>query len=756
MNRRKLEIQNKGAGLVSVIVAIAFVAILGSIIISATMSNYRMKQTNLSTKESFYYAEKALDEVRIGLQNLVSEAIRSSYLEVMENYSAYDVETKKDLMESVFYETIWSNLAVNPVTHDAYDLTKLSSYLIETSWQGGDLATGYGTILSSQNNEMITYENEGIVLKNLEVYYRDEMGYVSKIQTDIKLVIPDLQFANNTTLTDISEYSLIADQRLVTAGRGLHQVTGNLYAGELSMPGLEAYANTSDRLQLDFLNSGNLIVKRDLFVSNGTFRTNNHNVWANDLVTESSSMTLQGNSYIKNDLTLQGNQSVVTITGTYYGYGNHLTNADESSAILIQGQDSTLNLSAVNMFTLAGHSFIGTKAHNYGSQTGATTGFGNDVYTGESIMVKSNQLIYLVPAECIGVSYSMVDGAKITGKSKYGRNPLVASSSDGSVSPYGEISANPGMYDMISDTVISSKLGFPLSKYLKYENGVPQVEKVFVQTNGETLVYFYMIFKNENAANSYFQDYYAKNQEQIQAYTDFYTNGITMNNPTFMLRLQLAGNAMLQDGSATSLQKNTIDDASAKLTASSLNYFKTFDALCSRLVFQYSELTNLHDTDLTRDIVFENLIDKQTLKNFMLTYDSYTAGIPKTYTFGTGTTRTLLVDNEGLGAYHYTGTVDQNVHLIIATGDVHIDSDFTGLILSNGVVTLSQGVSISANQTLVREATDLSAEIDGINWNVIGFFWDGNELINAMGQDDTTIGSVSLSDLVIYENWTKK
>lgn len=133
-----------------------------------------------------------------------------------------------------------------------------------------------------------------------------------------------------------------------------------------------------------------------------------------------------------------------------------------------------------------------------------------------------------------------------------------------------------------------------------------------------------------------------------------------------------------------------------------------------------------------------------------------TTGIPKTYTFGTGTTRTLLVDNEGLGAYHYTGTTDQNVHLIIATGDVHIDSDFTGLILSNGVVTLSQGVSISANQTLVREATDLSAEIDGTNWNVIGFFWDGNELINAMGQDDSTIGAVSLSDLVIYENWTKK
>lgn len=747
---------HKGAGLVSVIVAIAFVAILGSIIISATLSNYRMKQTNLKTKDSFYHAEKALDEVRIGLQDLVSDAIRRSYLEVMENYSTYDLATKKDLMESVFYETIWTNLAEDPVTHNTYDLSKLTSLLVESTWAGGDLATGYGAILSSNNNQMITYDNEGVVLKNLEVYYRDEKGYVSMLQTDIKLVIPDLQFASNTSLTDISEYSIIADQRLQTAGRGNHQINGNLYTGELSMPGLAAYASTSERLTMDFLNTSNLIVKKQIQLTNGTLRTNNQNIWTNQLINESSILSLQGNCYVKNDLVLQGNDALATISGAYYGYGNHLTNADESSAILVNGQNCTLDLSHTTLLTLAGHGFIGTKSHNYGSLTGGTTGFGNDVFTGESIMVKSNQLIYLVPAECIGVSYSIIDGAKVTGKSKYGRNPLVASTSDGSVSPYAEIATNPGMYDLISDSVISDKLGYPLSRYIKYQDGVPQVEKVFVQTNGETLVYFYMMFKNENAANLFFRDYYSKNMEQIQAYADFYTNGISMNNPAFMLRLQLAGNVMLENGGSTSVLPNTIDDASAKLTASSLNYTKTFDALCSRLVFQYSELSGLHETDLTRDIVFENIVDKTTLKQFMLNYDSYTSGIPKTLTFSNATSSALIIDNEGMDAYHYTGTVDANVHLIIATGDVSVDADYSGLIISDGTVTLSQGVDVTSNQAQVREATNLSREIEGVNWNVIGFFWDGTELINAMGQDEDMIGAVALSDLVVYENWTKK
>lgn len=747
--------KNRGAGLVSVIIAVAFVMILGSVVISATMSNYRMKQTNLRTKDSFYNAERALDEVRTGLQGVISQAVSNSYLQVMENYSTYDLQTKQDLMEAVFFETIWANLAENPVTHTTYSVNKLTSYLVETAWQGGNLTDGYGAILSSDSNVLMTYDDDGVVLKNLEVYFRDEQGYVSVINTDIKLLLPDLQFSSGISLTNVSEYTTIADEEFIAADRGSNQITGSLYTGQLTLPGEQSLATTTGRLKVEFSDANNIIVKNKIIAEYADLIADGNTIWANDIKGYDSNLTLGSSVNVKNDLALEGTGTHVTLNGIYNGYGNHLTLSEESSAIIINGKDAVLDLNGVSTLTLAGHAFIGTKSKDVGSPTGSVPGSGKDIYTGESITVKSNQLMYLVPPECIGVSYQMTGGSKVVGKSVYGRNPLTATASGGGISPYQELNAHPELYDMISDTVISDRLGNPLSKYIKYVAGKPQVEKVFVQTNGETLVYFYMSFRDEDAANQYFQDYYGLNKEQIEEYMDFYTNGISMRNSNNMLRRQLAGNVLIYDGITTQLQKNTLSNGATKLAAANTTAQDTFDALCTRLVFQYSELTNVKETDLTKDIVFDNIVDIATLKNFMTTYDSFTTGIPKSYKLGAGASKTLLINNELTKTYHYDGTTDADVHLIIATGNVSVDANFSGLILSDGIVTLAPGVSITANTSEVREALEASSVLNGVTWNAIGFFWDGKELLNTMGSASGDGDSIRLSDLVIYENWTK-
>ena len=730
---------NKGAGLISVIIAVAFVTILGSIIISATLSNYRMKQTNLQTKDSFYDAERALDEVRMGLQGVVSQALSNAYLQVMENYATYDLETKQDLMEAVFFETIWTSLAENAATHTTYDLSKLSDYLVETKWNGTDQANGYGAILSSDSKLMMSYDKEGVVLKNLKVYYRDEMGFVSMITTDIRLVIPDLQFSSGFAMTNIAEYCTIADTALVTSDRGAHVLEGSLYAGTMQVSGNSTLADGSGRLAVELRNAETVVSKKEIHLAYANLTANNSAIWTKDLIGDSSRMELGGSVNVKNDLTMNGTGTTAILKGRYNGYGNNLIQADESSSIIINGQDATLNLQELDVLTLAGHAFVGTKNRSAGT--------GKDIFTGESITIKSNQLMYLVPAECIGVSYTTVGGAKIVGKSVYGRNPLTVSAHD-------EILNHPLLYDIISDSIVPQKVGFPLSKYLKYVAGVPQVEKVFVQTNGETLVYFYMSFKDENAANQYFKDYYALNAEQITKYADFYTNGITMKNPVDMLRLQLAGNTMKYDETATqtAVQNNTLTDGSTKLSASNLTASGSFDALCTKLAFQYSELSNLEKTDLTQNIVFDNIVDIQNLKNFMLTNGS---GSPKTYQFGTGTSKALITDNASAGAYHYTGVTDSNVHLILATGDVAVDADFTGLIVTDGTLTLATGVDLKADAELVREALESSVTLDGVTWNMVGFLRDGSDLLNLIGSNSGQESETAVSQLVLYENWSK-
>lgn len=747
MTLKKMIKNNNGAGLVSVIIVVAFVAILGSILMSATLTNYKMKQINLKTKDSFYSAEQALDEIRVGLQGLVSDAIGDAYIEVLENYAVYDLETKTDLMESKYFETIWNKLAEDPLTHTTYDKEVLKGYLVDAAWVGTDISNGYGTIISSDDNQMITYDKEGIVLKNIDIYYRDKKGFVSMIKTDIKLVLPNLQFASSTAIPDISTYTLIADTNLTSGTRNTNSITGNVYAGSVSANGVEGLG-VSNRLRLNFSSANLFIVKKDLNIQNATLQTVSGNyIWANDIIAKSSNLNLGGTNNIADDLTITGTGTSVSINGAYNGYGNSLSDSNSSSAILVNGNDAELNLVNLDTLTLAGHAYIGTKKNNAGSTLpGATKGSGSNILTGESISVKSNQLMYLVPAECIGVSFTGTYPNIQYGKSRYARNPITASQ-------YTEIS-NSSKYVEVANNVMATKVGNTLSRYVDDTGVKPTFEKVFIQTNGETLVYYYIVFQNENSANKYFNDYYANNKELINQYMDFYTNGITMKDPTNMIRLQLAGNALKYDGLSSTVQKNTVENASAKLSSSSLNYSNMFEGLCTRLVTNYGELSDLKETDLSKNIVFENIIDRTTMNNFLATHDAKCVGDPKVYTFMNGTSKAIITNNASSRPLDYLG--DPTIHLIIATGDVNVIANFSGLIIADGTITLKDGVNIDANEEMVKEALRASAEEDGTVWNVIGFLWDGSEMLKQ--NSITTAGnqSVALSDLVIYENWTKK
>lgn len=736
---RKIKKDNSGAGLVSLIIVIAFVSLLGSIVMSISLTNYKMKITNQSTKDNFYTAEQALDEIRVGLQDIVSDAVGIAYIKVLENYSHFDLQQKQDLMESIFFQTIWTALASDPA-HTTYDIDKLTNLLIETKWTGGDIETGHGAIITSEHKKMVTYDNEGVILKGVEVYFRDDKGFVANIKTDIKLAIPKLQFASNTAVPNIMTYSIIADESFVTGTKQKNTISGDLYAGNIMMNGAIGVAPVN-KLTIDASNANMFVSKKDIIVNNANLTTSNKTtVWTNSIVANSSELALDGISNVSNDLNITGTGSSIIMKGFYNGFGSSLTDSEKSSSILVNGNDATINLVDLQSLTLAGHAFIGTKKNNVGSIGGVTPNQGNNAYTGESISVKSNQLAYLIAPECIGV-------VKDTGKSKYGRNPITASQ-------YTEIT-NTAVYDEVADGIIVSKLGKPLSSYLAYTGATPKAEKVFVQTNGETLVYYYMTFESEPKANQYFVDYYNNNKKFINNYLDFYTNGITMQDPRLMIKLQLSGNALTFDGKEGKLTESTIENGSLKLAANGMTYQNMFDALCTRLVTNYGELIDVPETDLTNNIVFENIIDKATLIHFLTTNSADCTGSPLSYEFTDGNVKAIITDNKNSTTYHYSGA-DPSVGIIIATGDVNVKGNYSGLIIADGNITLEDGVTVESNSDKVKDALRLNATIKDTVYNVIGFLWDGKEMLNAAIGSSQTPEGVELSDLVIYENWTKK
>lgn len=755
---------NRGMSLVTVIIIIAFVSILVSTIMMTSLVNVKMKQVNKNAKDTFYSAEQVLDEISVGLQRYVSDALGAAYKDVLVNYTSYPTEQKRAILQTNYYENLWSYLQTDS-THQYYDLNTIRSFVKpSTMWRGAD-DTGYGAIIVAGTSEsdihedkgvMQTFDNKGVVLKDLRVYYKDSKGYVSVIQTDIRLDFPDFEFAPNTDLPDIPSYSIIADNGLFygnenpdgTIGTGLAagsslSIAGNVYADRMVV----SQADPDSKLSVIQKGPCQFVIKHDVKLNHASFENEEAaDLWAEDVIAASSNVKLLGESNIANDLNLKGNGTDVTLGNVYNGYGNSMKDAGKSSAILINGSNASLDLTGLDVITVAGHAFIGTKSQNKGGFESEVVAEENrhNVYTGESIAVKSNQLLYLIPGECIGVN-------KTNGQSRYNKNPLTQEE-------YTTI-VNDTSYDEFSETVMVEKLGESLASYIAYEDGKPEPEKVFVTTNdpGNGLVYYYMSFDNEEAANIYFAKMYNANQERANEYASTYLEALTFANTDSTLRLKLAANSIYgSKAEGYQLMPTVISDASNKLEDNKNTYTKRFTALCTKLIMNYHELIELKEQpDEEKAIVFDNLIDIDKLKEFVKIKTGTENGTVKLKGEDIGSADgDVVVSTQDVTV---TAT-DSDVHLVITSGNVTIaNPNFEGTVLADGIVrvTAANG-EFKANPDVVSALLRYSIQDGSNNIMVANVLRGGTEYIFASLDGNENDNSTALKDLVMYENWKKE
>lgn len=76
VNRKKRKLNDRGAALVSVLVVTMFITILATTMLYMAAMNYQQKLTDYQNKESFYEAEKALDE----LKSLMVQDLQEAYV----------------------------------------------------------------------------------------------------------------------------------------------------------------------------------------------------------------------------------------------------------------------------------------------------------------------------------------------------------------------------------------------------------------------------------------------------------------------------------------------------------------------------------------------------------------------------------------------------------------------------------------------------------------------------------------------------
>lgn len=346
---------NRGFSLFSVLIAVSFVAILGMLILYIALANFNMKVTDLKGKDSFYTAERALEEIRTGLQEDVGEAMSTAYTKVLEDYDkdSNTQDATMDAQRQSQFETLFLDELVKRVGNNGskkqYSLDKLIDYVDllkdssvfdakKESLVITNPSDSAGAEMSVIRSTGTSNTKSGILLKNLKVIYVDPKGHAAIIETDIRLGVPAVQFPTPSTLPDLMNMIVVADGGIVCEGNAESESTiqGSIYAGllpkskaeetetaqgELSTQSIHVKNNASLKI-----NSGDKVVcAGEINIGNGSSfaSATGVNLWAKGLNVDSGKeISLEGTTYFADDLTISGKNNNVRLAGNYYGFGS--------------------------------------------------------------------------------------------------------------------------------------------------------------------------------------------------------------------------------------------------------------------------------------------------------------------------------------------------------------------------------------------------------------------------------------------------
>lgn len=766
---------NRGASFVMVVVAMAIVAVLAVTVLWIALMNLQMKVTDKKNTDNFYSAEGVLDQICTGLQGDISKAYSAGYTKVMENYSDSSINEagRQSNFAQEYLKSLKTSLEYDS-TGMTFNMGKLIQY-VDPKLRENKENQPRAIIKSTNadvygNGKLKVYQNR-VVLNGLRVEYTDEKGFKSIIETDISLGVPSMSFTASGGVPELFTYSLVGNEGLdIISGLNKVNLSGNLYAGCENAAGTGTSTTSvtiPNNATLDVKDTSYMIAEGDIEVGDfagkdtATIKKNMagvHNnstlsvdsqcqLWTSNINVNGAAVKLDGMTYVADDMTLKGTGSKVTLgknnknnNAKYVGFGNGGADkenpvAGDSSAIIINGREASLDMSNIRELMLAGTAYINTQAIVNSSGTK-----NSNVAMGESISVKGDQIAYLVPPECIGTSG---DGADA--KSLYNKNPL-------SYKEYKDITAtgqDQTKYTEVNANVVSTKTGKALSAYLPEGRTIDNcIKKVFVPSTDNSddgLVYYYVNLPTNKAAE-YYSDYFGADSDKLNRYTKFYTDSIQVNEAA---SIYTAGNYSIYDGSNLSLLKGIADGVDMDAQSDALQ--RTYTALNSKLLTNYADLpANAASVSL-----FTNIVNNTNLLQIV-------PNSGNKHIFETeyqGKKYQAIVKN---GNYTYDANdKSHNVDIIVATGDVTLEADFTGTIVAKGRIIVKKDQCEIDNGTQEVFKALLLEKVSNADdaLHLYDVFMDGaNYLgnVSAFSNKKEADTKIDYATLITYQNWTKE
>ena len=763
---RGLQKQNRGSSIVIVIVAIAFVGILGATILWMSLSNYMMKTTDAKHKASFYSAETVFEQITAGLQEDASVAVDAAYIYVMQRYSTLNEGERNHEFQVQYLSALQKKLA-NGGPLNKFDLDVLIAYVdpevLDTT--GGRIRS-----LTSTNCNMVMKETY-IVLEDLVLEYEDDHDFLTRITTNMIISAPENDFTQSVSMPDIFDYCIVANEKLENPEMsGYMTINGSIYGGQ---DGMDIYNHLTIQKAKQIVTNGDITLKNaNLMVpSNVVSLTVGHaddddipSLWAENMLVEGGNMDLYSKTYVADDIKLLGCSSVVKLEQEYYGYGNATNDEKKSSAIVINNIDNTLDMSNLDKMLIAGHAYIGTSAAKTVDTTPVTDetyvpnyDTNTDIMMGESIALKGNQIAYLIPDECIGI---------LDGKTVIGRNPMSGADYTRLLEYQAE---NPTTFQEVSFDKLLSVTDRTISLSY-YADPVTGYKKIFAPSNGETMVYYYLVM-TEAKANEYFEDFYGYYADKLDRYFNIYASGGIKANA--FTRVNVQGNFMTSvpgvDALGAATQTVSMNAALPQdetlLAGECAKYTDTYSALKAKLITNYFKVSATERTQT----VFENVIKEDDLNTFITSLGGPTV-IMK---LPGGSDVAAIMTKEA--TYTYGASSPNDARLLIATGDVIVEKDFTGLIIAKGTVTLKNGATTisSAGNGAFNEREELkqilqckysesaSPLFTTVETKPIELFINGSSyvldgtVVNP-GEDTENSNDIDVTKLVRYDKWIKR
>ena len=761
---------NRGGALLSVVIVMAIAGILGALAISIAYTNFTMKVIDKKSKDNFYSAEKILEEICVGLEALVSEEYTNAYTEVMENYSA---DTKSEDMENAFKNAFVINMVTNLQEDNDSSLYKIGTQADQKGLYGF-IKNAYGTysITTTDENENLLHTlDNGLALRNVRVTYKDGNFY-NEITTDIIINIPTAHFSKVSAMPEISEFSFIAEGGVDVGGNVAAKLIGKAYSGaNISLESGAAFDATDTKSVL-------LVSKGEVYLGgNATFTTGEKTaLWTESIATKPlkgladpsavNKITLNGRAYVNDDTTLNAYGDELTLAGQYYGYSNEDSDASASSAIIINGKQTQVDMSNLDTLVLAGTSYVSTSYENteYTSYKVEENGVNveykteQNVLMGDSIAIKSNQIAYLVPVECDGIV----------------SNPMTHAQYKALTAP--DANGNPSTWEEDAlDTYLTSIKG-KISSY-----GNVKITPVFVPNkNDGGTVYLYLDFESSEVASEYFMDYYTVNKKVYDNYLRTYLNLFKFDsNDT--ARIVTRGNKLVPveiiENENTVNEKTVytaniaggtgnVSDSAQELT----NYEQTFTALCTKLITDKSSLKPEEKTET----VYSNLVDEATIEDFLRYLEDEEIVIKNIGTelnpvdsiekdldnpnmreaIFNGDVNVYIVDNDVSANSEYK--VSNGKGILIATGDVELKGRWEGLIICGGKLTVAAAGKLEHNPEVVGTAMQMTwdhkvSDKKTETFKVLNFFKSGSEY--ATGSFDKNADKTDVRNCISYENY---